>query len=306
MYLAPLNYDLFFKKVFSHLHIAKAFLEDFLETEVEEIKFAQTNHLLVDESQKGVFSFRCKINDKPIIVDIQQWYKTDDIIKRFYLYHCASTVLQLEYFKSRRMIANKLDTITRDHDYRQVVPVLTLIWMVSDQLEFEDNFVSFVSAPEEALTFLQDDNLWDEASKVTLLKKRRKVLKLLNNNHKELDFLKQNRLVFMFQRNIVKSMNTVARYYPWFEFASKTLNKDNDESDFDAFNDSKVFRDIMGMIVNDKLSASEKDYIETEDETNEMYQRYWDGVRWTVQNYKKNTLKKDNFAAAKPHKINPQ
>ena len=109
------------------------------------------------------------------------------------------------------------------------------------------------------------------------------MLKLLNNNHKELDFLKQNRLVFMFQRNIVKSMNTVARYYPWFEFAAKTLSKENDESDFDKFNDSKIFRDIMGIIVKDKLSASEKDYIETEDETNEMYKRYWDGVKEDAQ-----------------------
>jgi hypothetical protein len=30
MYLAPLNYDRFFKRVFSHEHIAKRFLEDFL------------------------------------------------------------------------------------------------------------------------------------------------------------------------------------------------------------------------------------------------------------------------------------
>ena len=158
MYLAPLNYDLFFKKVFSHLHIAKAFLEDFLDTEVEEIELLPTDHILTDASAKVMFDFRCKIKGKYIIIDMQQWYKTD-VVKRFYLYHCASTVLQLEYLKKRRIIGNKEDKLTRDHDYRQVVPVLTLIWMVSDQLEFEDNFVTFVTAPEDALAFLQDDNL---------------------------------------------------------------------------------------------------------------------------------------------------
>ena len=46
MYLAPLNYDRFFKKVFSQTHIAKAFLEDLLDTPIEEIKLLERTHLL--------------------------------------------------------------------------------------------------------------------------------------------------------------------------------------------------------------------------------------------------------------------
>ena len=35
MYLAPLNYDRYFKKVFSDLKIAKYFLQDFFDIEIE-------------------------------------------------------------------------------------------------------------------------------------------------------------------------------------------------------------------------------------------------------------------------------
>ncbi len=43
MYLAPLNYDRFFKKVFSDIKIAKKFLEDFLGVDIEEIVFYYFN-----------------------------------------------------------------------------------------------------------------------------------------------------------------------------------------------------------------------------------------------------------------------
>ena len=38
MYLAPLNYDRFFKKVFSEIAIAQQFLEDFLDVNIESIE----------------------------------------------------------------------------------------------------------------------------------------------------------------------------------------------------------------------------------------------------------------------------
>ena len=95
MYLAPLNYDRFFKKVFSQVHIAKAFLEDFLDVKIQEITFLDRAKYLTDASAKIEVDFSCKINGANIIVEMQQWYKPD-VIKRFYLYHCASTALQLE------------------------------------------------------------------------------------------------------------------------------------------------------------------------------------------------------------------
>jgi len=38
MYLAPLNYDRYFKKVFSDTTIAKRFLEDFFDKEIQSIE----------------------------------------------------------------------------------------------------------------------------------------------------------------------------------------------------------------------------------------------------------------------------
>ncbi len=39
MYLAPLNYDRFFRKVFSDPEISRRFLEDFLGTEIRSMEF---------------------------------------------------------------------------------------------------------------------------------------------------------------------------------------------------------------------------------------------------------------------------
>ena len=43
MYLALLNYDGFFKKVFSDLGIVKCFLEDFLDIKIESIERIKEN-----------------------------------------------------------------------------------------------------------------------------------------------------------------------------------------------------------------------------------------------------------------------
>jgi hypothetical protein len=62
MYLAPINYDRFFKKVFSHLDIAQQFLEDFLEVKITNIQFLDKQHFLTDDSAKVEFDFRCSID----------------------------------------------------------------------------------------------------------------------------------------------------------------------------------------------------------------------------------------------------
>ena len=51
MYLAPLNYDSFFKKIFSDNDIAKVFLEDFLDVEIEEIKQLGNEHAITNKSK---------------------------------------------------------------------------------------------------------------------------------------------------------------------------------------------------------------------------------------------------------------
>lgn len=276
MYLAPLNYDRFFRKVFSHLHIAKAFLEDFLDEEIEEIELLEKTQFLTHESSKLEFDFRCKIKGADIIVDMQQWYKPD-VIKRFYLYHCASTTLQLE-----RLPEKKLPTITPDkraksHDYRIVSPVLTLVWMVNDNLRFEENYIAYTIAPEMMISFLEDESLWQNASIKEILAARNAIVKTLQKKDKELDFLPQNRLIFMFQSNIVQDKSKLAKYYKWFDFAEKTLNKENEEADFNNYKKDEIMKEIMALINEKGLDKSDFDYIETEEEHIEMVNRALEG-----------------------------
>jgi len=86
MYLAPLNYDRYFKKVFSETKIAKRFLEDFFDITIDELIILPTKHKITDNATAVEFDFRCKIKDNYVIIDMQQWFKTD-IVKRFYMYH---------------------------------------------------------------------------------------------------------------------------------------------------------------------------------------------------------------------------
>jgi len=49
MYLAPLNDDRFFKKVFSETRIAKRFLEDFFDIEISEMELLPTKRKITDD-----------------------------------------------------------------------------------------------------------------------------------------------------------------------------------------------------------------------------------------------------------------
>ena len=95
MYAAPLNIDLFFKKVFSDITISKEFLQDFLGVVIEEIELIRVKHRLTDSAALVEFDFRCKINGRYIIIEMQQAYKMD-VVKRFYVYHALSSGMQLE------------------------------------------------------------------------------------------------------------------------------------------------------------------------------------------------------------------
>lgn len=263
MYLAPLNYDRFFRRVFSHLHIAKAFLEDFLDVKIEEIELLENKHFLTNDSSKVEFDFRCKINGADIIIDMQQWYKPD-VVKRFYLYHCASTVLQLERLPEKKILIEK-EARAKDKDYKFVSPVLTLIWMVQDTFELTQNFVTFGMTPQEVQDFLRDNILWENPNIQELIQKRNEVLALMQHKNKELDFLAQNQLTFMFQPNIINDKK-FSKYHQWFVFAEKTRNKKNKKSDFQAFESQELFKDIIFLINKKKLTKEDLNYIETEDE----------------------------------------
>lgn len=263
MYLAPLNYDRFFRRVFSHVHIAKAFLEDFLSVEIEEIELLETKHFLTNDSSKVEFDFRCKIAGADIIIDMQQWYKPD-VIKRFYLYHCASTVLQLERLPEKKLVVEQ-EKRAKDKDYKFVSPVLTLIWMVQDTFDLPHNFINYGLNPGQVQEFLRDNTLWENPDIKMLVKNRNEVLGLMQHGNKDLDFLAQNQLTFMFQPNIIKDKK-FSKYHQWFVFAEKTRNKDNKKADFKDFEQQNLFKDIIFLINKKKLTKEDLNYIETEDE----------------------------------------
>jgi hypothetical protein len=277
MYLAPLNYDRFFKKVFSDTSISKRFLEDFLDISIEDIQPLDKQKNLTDDSRLVEFDFRCRINGNDIIVDMQQWYK-QDVIQRFYTYHTLSTGLQLEDLPYKSIIINdETNQIKEIKDYRALNPVLTLIWMVDDTLSFENNFVSYIMLPEATLHFIQHKEIWSNKNMVEILKEHKKILKMINNTTRELDFLPRNRLIFMFQKNIIKDKKKLEKYHRWFRFAGKTRNENNKPDDFKEFTGDPVFAEMIRRLTVAVLSDEDIKYITDQKEFLEKTKRFEDG-----------------------------
>ena len=265
MFLAPLNYDRFFKKIFSDNKIAKRFLEDFLEIEIETFEMLKEKHYVTDDASYVEFDFRCKIKGAYVIIDMQQWYKRD-IGQRFYLSHTLNTGLQLENLPMQQMVLNrKTKKMQKAKDYSALEPVYTLIWMATDALGFSQDYISYIMTPEAVLDFLNNDQLWNNQAIVELLKEREQVLDVVNNNTKDLDFLPKNRLIFLLQKNIVKN-KTIKKYEKWFKFAEKTRDKNNTESDFREYMSDEIFCEMMRRLRRDGLTPEDYTYIADEDE----------------------------------------
>lgn len=272
MYLAPLNYDRYFKKVFSDPAIAKAFLQDFLGVTIESLEMLPKERLLTDDAIYVEFDFRCKIEDSYVIIDMQQWFKPD-IVQRFYLYHALNTGLQLEALPQEAVTFAGLKRLKATKDYRDLEPVITLIWMVDDTLGFHENYVSYVMTPELVLEFLREDRLWQEPELKALLQERERLLLLTENKQKHLDFLPKNRLIFAFQKNIVRNTQT-APYNRWFRFAEKTKNAANAPADFSEFEHDAIFAEIMRRLNRQALPAEDEEYIEYERDVRAQISRW--------------------------------
>ena len=270
MYLAPLNYDRFFKKVFSNKAISKQFLEDFLNVKIDEIEILKEKHRITDDASVVEFDFRCKIDDAYIIVDMQQWYKMD-VIKRFHLYHSLNSSLQLETLPVKQLSLDKNSKkIKKTKDYHYVEPVLTIIWMVDDTLGFEENYISYALTPEITVKFIENEKLWTNPKLTKIIKEQQKISAILKNDTKGISFLAKNKLMFLFQKNIVKNKK-IDKYVRWFQFAEKTKNKKNEEKDFEAYQQDEVFIEIIKRITQDKLSDDEYTYLQDQEEFWENY-----------------------------------
>jgi hypothetical protein len=277
MFLAPLNYDKYFNKVFSNERIAKRFLEDFLETEVNELEMLKGKLRVTDNASLVEFDFRCKIDNSFVILDMQQWYKRD-ISQRFYLYHALNTGLQLEKLPSKRVLYDySYEKNKKVEDYRALLPVLTLVWMADDSLDLKDDYVAYSMSPEIVVKFVKNKKLWHKPEIVELLKERARLLEVLDNQTKELQFLAKNRLIFMLQKNTVKNKNN-AKYVKWFEFAEKTKNTDNKKEDFQEYLDDEIFCEMMKRLSKDTLTDDDFSYIQNEKTFWEEVERFEQGI----------------------------
>lgn len=275
MYLAPLNYDRFFKKVFSELRIAKKFLEDFFEVEIEEITEFPVQHKVTDAATQVEFDYRCKIDGHYVIIDMQQWYKPD-VVKRFFLYHALNSALQLENhpYKSLNFGEGKERKI---RDYNGLEPVITLVWMAEDMLGFTEDYVSYVLTPQLVSDFLTNNFLWQNSDIQAILAERAKSLQVLDNKTKELDFLQSNQLIYLFQKNIVKN-HKMTKYFRWFDFAQKTRNEDNTKAEFEVYEKDEIFAEMIRRLNKEHLPPEDWTYVTSEAEMWERVQCYENGV----------------------------
>jgi hypothetical protein len=275
MYLAPLNYNRYFKKVFSDTGIAKRFLEDFFDTKIDSIELLTTHHKLTDETAAVEFDFRCRIQDQFVIIDMQQWYKPD-IVHRFYTYHCINTALQLESMPLKSMYLSD-DKERKTKDYSDLLPVITLIWMVDDTLNFIDDYIIYSLTPEIVTNFVTSKLLWQNKEITELLRHREQALSRLNNRTKRLDFLYKNKLIYAFQKNIVKNQK-FSKYFNWFELAEKSRNKLNQKADFLKYAEDDIFVEIMRRISRETLKDEDFTYIDDYEKFIERVQRYEKGI----------------------------
>jgi hypothetical protein len=275
MFVVSLNFDVFFKKVFSNKNIAKNFLQDFFGVTITEIKLLKTDVKVTDDATTVRFDYRCKINGKYVVIEMQQKYKTD-VNKRFYLYHCLGTALQLETLKPKVVIQLDGKTYT-EKDYSGLEPVITLIWMVDDNFNFTEDFIAFTTLPEAAKTFIADEDLWHQPLDV-ILKEREKTLKILENGTKDLDFFSQNRLIYAFQRNIIAN-KLITQYFKWFNLAHKSRNKNNTEEDFSQFNNDDIMAEVIKRIKTDSLTTEEYKFVSDMP----LYEAYYGNLEQELQ-----------------------
>ena len=270
MYLAPLNYDRFFKKVFSDTDIAKKFLEDFLNETITEIEQLGDKHRVTDDAAIVEFDYRCKIKGKYIIIDMQQWYKPD-VVKRFYLYHSLNTGLQLETLGTKFVVdsSDVLSDKKIQKNYERVDPVYTLIWMVDDNLHYEGDYAEFSLQHQSVSNFIKDEELWFNADINEISSRRTEISEITDNKYKNINFLSENKLVFMFQKNIVsniKNNKINEKYSRWFEFAIKTRDGNNSIEDFREYAKDTIFKEVIRRLKKDDLNEDDIEYLESEDE----------------------------------------
>ena len=90
MFLAPLNYDRYFSKVFSDERISKSFLQDFLEADIKEFEILKGKHRVTDNTEEDFQEYMddeifCeiikRINKKELSEDDFQYIENERTIR---------------------------------------------------------------------------------------------------------------------------------------------------------------------------------------------------------------------------------
>jgi hypothetical protein len=276
MYLAPLNYDRFFKKVFSDLNIAKRFLEDFFDVTIESIELLPNRYKITDDSTAVEFDYRCKMDGRYVIVDMQQWYKTD-IVKRFYVYHCLNTALQIDGMPLKGFQTSE-EKKKEAKDYDLLEPVITLIWLADDTLGVEEDYIAYRLTPENLTEYVQRQELWQNEKFLEIMEERMKMLALLDNKTKQMDFLAQNRLIYALQKNIIKNTK-YRRYVAWFRFAEMSKNKNNKKEDFMEFSKDLIFAEVIRRLDQSTLTGEDFQYITDYEKFAKEFKQHEESIR---------------------------
>ena len=276
MFLAPINYNRFFERIFKKIPIVKRFLEDLLGVEITEIEpFPRKTKLTIDAAYIE-FDYRCKINGQYVILDMQQWYK-NDVVKRFYMYDCNNTSLQLEMLAP--VTVKTFDGKEyKTRDYNQIEPTTTIIWMVDDTLGYKENMISFALTPDLLTDFMRNEAIWGANDWQTLLRLRAEMLKILDNDTKGISFLAKNKLIFVFQKNIIKNA-IMADYVRWFTFAEATKNVNNTEQDFLIYKDDPIFSMMMNELAVNNFDMNDFNYAMDYEDFVLNNQEYFDMVK---------------------------
>jgi hypothetical protein len=183
-----------------------------------------------------------------------------------------NTVLQLEKIpdKSIKLAEDKKKGIK---DYDKLIPVITLIWLADDNLNFKDDFVSFTMTSESLNDFIRNKNLWKKENILEILSEREKCLEIIENRTKKLDFLQKNKLIYAFQPNIVKNKK-YSKYFDWFELADKSRDKTNEKGWFEQYLQDDIFVEIISRINTESFKQPDWEYIKDQEQFTEEFKRW--------------------------------
>jgi hypothetical protein len=161
--------------------------------------------------------------------------------------------------------------------------------MVTDKLGYDEDSVTYTLTPEPVREFLRS-KLWAKPALKELQVERKRLLQFLDNDEKGMSFLSENRLIFMFQKNIAREIEPSQNgeeaqaqkpkaFKKWFQFAELSLNTENTKGEFTKFYSDPVLSAVMRYLEKESLSEEDMRYITEEAKMIENFEAFENGIR---------------------------